>query len=231
MIKLINQLTMRISMTLVSAILLVICIMLLADKCTQDPAQVVPVAQEQSDKVAKVKESEKKIRDSVEQVIKKLTRENDSTKRLLRNVTKQLDYTLQRAAVMATEIELARQDKDTSRYKNNCDSLSWTIADIQLQKKKENEAMERAIEELESIILVKDIQLKAADSTNKVLTGAMTIVTKQNLKLTADYNKVARQNGRKYSVGPSLNFGIGPDGRMQFTAGISIQRALLKLKL
>lgn len=231
MIKLINQLSVRISMTLAAATLLVICIMLLADKCTQDPTQVVPVAHEQSDKVEKVKQSEKRIRDSVEQVIRKLTRENDSTKKLLRNITRQLDYTLQRAAVMATEIELARQDKDTSRYKNNCDSLSWTIADIQLQKKKENEAMEQTINELESIIIAKDIQLKAADSTNKVLTGAMTIVTKQNLKLAADYNKSARQNGRKYSVGPSLNFGIGPDGRTQFTAGISIQRAIIKLKL
>lgn len=230
MIKLINQLTMRISMTLVAAILLVICIMLLADKCTQEPAPVTYGQQEKkiADSIDRQFRSDRKA-DIAE--LNRLQRRNDSLTLLLANTNKALSRSSKTSVRLATELELARKHKDTVEYQSNCDSLAEEVIRQAGIISHQEELLEETFSYQDSIVTNMQKQIDDAESAYNKLKKSFDFMAEQNKFLGMKVNNLQKKNGRKYSLAASIGVGQGLTGRPQPYVGITISRSLFKFKL
>lgn len=230
MIKFINQITMRVSMTLVAATLLVICIMLLADKCTQDPP------------VPSYGATEKRIADSLDKVYKtdrkadikelnRLQRRSDSLQILLSNTNKALSLSSRTSVRLATELELARRNKDTVEYQSNCDSLAEEVVRQEAIISHQEDLLTQSFDYQDSIVTNMQKQIDAGDKAYNSLKKSFDFMAEQNKFLGMKVNNLQKKNDRKYSVAVSFGYGQGITGRPQPFAGITLSRSLFKFKL
>ena len=217
-------------MTLAAAILLVICIMLLADKCTQEPTPVTYGQQEKkiADSIDRQFRSDRKA-DIAE--LNRLQRRNDSLTLLLANTNKALSRSSKTSVRLATELELARKHKDTVEYQSNCDSLAEEVIRQAGIIYHQEELLEETFAYQDSIVTNMQKQIDDGESAYNKLKKSFDFMSEQNKFLGMKVNSLQKKNGRKYSLAASIGVGQGLTGRPQPFVGITISRSLFKFKL
>jgi len=223
----------KLNTTLLLAALILVLSVVLINKldCHRRPASVTPVLN-----TVKVIDStavarEKRFRDSTDKLLKQITRKNDSLRIANAQLSNQLNYTLKRAAAIATDLQLAKQDKDTARYTASADSLPAIITQLQIESDKREKGFEyeregylSEIHELRGQLVERDTLIAQQEKSKKLLMDAVQ-------KQAKDIEKLVRKDGRKYVLGPSINYGVSPTGQIVVSIGISLQRTILKIKL
>lgn len=223
----------KLNATLLLAALILLLSVILINKldCGKRPQSVTPVliAVKTADSAAVA--TEKRIRDSANIVIRTAQRAKDSVVILNRNLSAQLNYTLKRAAAIATDLQLAKQDKDTARYEASADSLPDIITQLQIENDKREKAYAYELALNETIIREQQVKLIAQDSLLAQRERSEKLLIDAVQKQAKDIQKLVRKDGRKYVLGPSINYGVSPTGQLMFSIGISLQRTILKIKL
>lgn len=226
-----NEFRKSLTATFVTLALLVLAIWLLLDKCTPTHKDVVPVSI-----------NLKRVTDSMEKAFAekhkadvasttRLIRERDSLQIQLKNVSKALNQSSRTAVRLATEIELAKKEKDTSSYVSNCDSLSSEVVNQAVVIQQQEWYLAEVVKYNDSIIAEKDRQYNYLQSIHKVTLNSFDFVSEQNLLLAKKVNTLQKKDGRKYSLAISAGYGVGLIGGPQPFVGITISRPIFKFKL
>jgi len=221
----------RFNLTLLLAVFVILSAWLLIDRC--DGAFKKPPKTYSVDTTALHQQLEayKKEKTVTAELLKQENRAKDSALDLARRYGQLLSEEKRTAARLATRLDLAKRDNDTASYINTCDSLQLVV-----RQEKDHSALmqlnyESTISILNGIVREKD----TAISRQEQLIDTLRIKYKESVALVVsanrDLQRAQKKNDRKYSIGPSVSYGIGPDGRLVPVIGISFQRTLIKIKL
>lgn len=226
-----NNFRKSLTATFVTLALLVLAIWLLLDKCTPTRKDVVPV----SVNIKHVMDSLEKdfaARHEADVVsTTRLIRERDSLQIQLNTISKALNKSSKTAVRLATEIELAKKEKDTSSYVSNCDSLSNEVVNQAGVIQQMEWYLAEVVKYNDSILSEKDKQYNDLQSLHSTTLNSFDFVSEQNLLLAKKVNQLQKKDGRKYSLAISAGYGVGLIGGPQPFVGITISRPIFKFKL
>lgn len=210
----------------VVTIFILLFLWLLLDKFSCNKPAVQPIAPVEKKKVLEDQQLGKKFRDSLMSIVEKKDRQIDSLKSQALQYKRQLSATLAKASKLASDQDIAKENKDTVGYVSASDSLGNIIAVIQ----EESERKDRTIELQEAYYEAKITDLKtiisSQDSTNSRLLSSFNTVSSENIRLGKDLNKYLKRDSRKFSFGVGAAYGIGANGIVQPVIGIVISRRL-----
>lgn len=226
-----NNFRKSLTATFITLAILVLAIWLLLDKCTPTHKDVVPVSVNIKHVMDSLEKAFSEKHKSDVASTTRLIRERDSLQIQLNNVSKALNQSSRTAVRLATEIELAKKEKDTGSYVSNCDSLSSEVVNQAGVIQQQEWYLAEVTKFNDSILTEKDRQYKELESLHKVTLNSFDFVSEQNLLLGKKVNQLQRKDGRKYSLAISAGYGVGIIGGPQPFVGITISRPIFKFKL
>lgn len=161
----------------------------------------------------------------------RLMYERDSLRIVLSNTWKALNQSQRTAVRLASEVELAKRNRDTAEYISNCDSLS---DEVQLRENViellRGELNEYTITS-DSVIASLDSAIKRREAEFSRLRKSFDYLNEQNKFLGLKINNLHDKAGRQFTVGVGLGYGTGVDGRLQPQGGVYVVRRLFNFKL
>ena len=215
---------------IVSLILIFVVLAFMMDKCQCKKPKVVPVSVKEQEKTVALEKEFKRYKDSTDNLVSGLIKSKDSALLIAQQAKKKSSYTLRKAGELAVRQDLAKQNFDSAQYIAVSDSLGDVVEQLQIEKKQQDESYSATIEYYDAIVYEMQGQILERDTLISELKKSQEIVTRENIKISDQLNKANKKNSRQWVLGPSVSFGIGPNGQLTPVVGVSLVRQLFKFK-
>lgn len=216
---------------IIALILLLLCTWLLIDKFRKDYKPVIPIAKNESVLLDSINKIHLKYKDSVDKEHKIQKIRFDSVVRSNNDLRSKFSESVTTIKILSSQVVKSRVDKDTTAYFLNCDSLAEETSHL----KERNDAVEKGfilerqyiesqLQALQRDIAERDNLIGKLQNSNKKLIG-------ENIKVTSDVNKLAKKQGRRFSIAPTISYIFAEDLKPHVGIGIGLSYRFINFKL